>query len=178
MNVAVIRLESLPELHHLPYTNRAKNVLDDAYAFSNECGSLSVNTEHLACVLTRADSHSSASIHNSLKHICSRIYSTILESVEFEDDNRIPAADLFPDPLHSPNFKNSINNAMDIANELDHFVVNSEHILLGLLKLDSDTTADKIRSIADWNIDDIYRLVSDCSSVDIHCGSRQLKIDG
>src|SRR2546426_1137386 len=114
----------------LPYTSRAKKVLELAMSEARELNHSYVGTEHLLLGLIREGEGVAAAVLTNLNVDLEEIQQKIEETVK----KGKAAAAAGPDLPYTSRAKKVLELAMSEARELNHSYVGTEHLLLGLLR--------------------------------------------
>ena len=111
------------------FSERAKRVMLLADQAAIRCNSEKIGTEHLLCGLLKDGAGVGSNILHEL--------GIDLAAVRQKLDQHLPSAPGGPEPgriAQSEHVKRVIENAIDEARHLNHHMVGTEHLLLGMLR--------------------------------------------
>ena len=123
------------------FTQRARRVLSLAQEAAASLNSSAIDTEHLLLGLMREDGGVAGRVLRGLGLELPRLEELAARLAKDQDRSTSAQLDL------SPGTKKALEFAVDEARRLAHSYIGSEHLLLGLLRLDDSAAVDMLRRL-------------------------------
>lgn len=147
-------------MNALPFTSRARAVLEEALNEAASHRSEYVGVEHMLLALSAPGSRAAVTAHPSLSAACSAVREAVARAaVRGSGDGRRSLP-------QTPAARESIIAAMSQAASLKHRVVNSEHLFLGILELRAEPFVDLLSSDGSIDIEFLHNELAAASQHD------------
>jgi len=148
----------------LPFTRRARKILDDTLNEVSALQSEYVGAEHLFLALSASGSRYAATNHADLVSTCAVIHRIL------SDKMRPGTGDGSRSVPQTPAAKQSIILAMRHADSLGHSAVNPEHLFLALLDLHSEPLVELVTTNENIDIAELRKQLIAASQFDRSTG--------